>query len=133
MDEVFGVVPSNNQHTHDMKLKKAFIHGFSILSLTCLASAQDAPKGPPPEGGRPPGDRPQGGPPGGGDPAARLAEFIKRADSDGDGKISKDEFMATPGAKKDAAKAGESFTKKDKNSDGFLSKEEMAPAKKKKK
>ncbi len=120
MDEVFGVVPSNNQHTHDMKLKKAFIHGFSILSLTCLASAQDAPKGPPPEGGRPPGDRPQGGPPGGGDPAARLAEFIKRADSDGDGKISKDEFSNM--GKKESE---ERFGRMDANSDGFVDKEEV--------
>jgi Ca2+-binding EF-hand superfamily protein len=63
-----------------------------------------------------------------GDPAAAFAKM----DKDSDGKVSKDEFMASPAAKKDAAKAGESFTKKDKNSDGFLSKEEAAPAKKKK-
>ena len=89
------------KRTHDMKIKKTFIYGISILCLACFATAQDAPKGPPPEGGqpgRPPGGG--GGPQGGGDPAARLAEFIKRADTDADGKISKDEFANL--GKKDA-------------------------------
>ena len=74
-----------------MKLKKSLIYGLGILCLTCFASAQEGErKGPPPEGGQP--GRPPGGPQGGGDPGARLAEFIKRADADGDGKISKEEF-----------------------------------------
>ncbi len=65
-----------------MKHTSSFIHGFGILCLSaCLASAQegDRPKGPP-----------QGGPPGGGNPADRVAEFMKRADTDADGKISKE-------------------------------------------
>ena len=105
-----------------MKLKKTFIYGLGILCLTCFASAQEGErKGPPPEGGqpgRPPGG--PGGPQGGGDPAARLAEFIKRADGDGDGKISKDEF-ANMGKKE----SEERFGKMDANSDGFVDKDEI--------
>ena len=109
------------KRTHDMKIKKTFIYGISILCLACFATAQDAPKGPPPEGGqpgRPPGGG--GGPQGGGDPAARLAEFIKRADTDADGKISKDEF-ANLGKKE----SEERFGKMDANSDGFVDQDEI--------
>jgi hypothetical protein len=99
-----------------MKLKKSLIYGLGILCLTCFASAQEGErKGPPPEGGRP-----QGGPPGGGDPGARLAEFIKRADADGDGKISKEEFSSM-GRKE----SEERFSKMDANSDGFVDQEEI--------
>ena len=97
-----------------MKLKKTFIYGIGILCLTCTASAQEGERKGPPEGGRP------GGPPGGGDPAAKLAEFIKRADTDGDGKISKDEF-AGMGRKE----SEERFSRMDANSDGFVDKEEI--------
>lgn len=96
-----------------MKLTKAFIHGFSILGLTCLASAQEPPKGPP-EGAPPPGGRPHG------DAAGRLAEFIKRADSDGDGKISKEEFVNMGRKESD-----ERFARMDANKDGFVDKEEV--------
>lgn len=98
-----------------MKLKKSFIYGFSILCLACTASAQDGERKGPPEGGRPPG-----GPQGGGDPAAKLAEFIKRADADADGKISKDEF-ANMGKKE----SEERFGKMDANSDGFVDQDEI--------
>ena len=97
-----------------MKLQKTFIYGIGILCLTCTASAQEGERKGPPEGGRP------GGPPGGGDPAAKLAEFIKRADTDGDGKISKDEF-AGMGRKE----SEERFSRMDANSDGFVDKEEI--------
>jgi len=53
------------------------------------------------------------------DPAAMFA----KKDKNGDGKVSKDEFLA--GAK-DAAKAEAAFTAKDKDKDGFLTKEEFA-------
>ena len=56
---------------------------------------------------------------------------MKRIDTNGDGKISKEEFVK--GAK-DAAKAEAAFTAKDKDKDGFLSKEEFmakGPGKKK--
>jgi Ca2+-binding EF-hand superfamily protein len=102
-----------------MKLKKSFIYGIGILCLTCFASAQDGERKGPPEGGRPPGG-PPGGPQGGGDPAARLAEFIKRADADADGKISKDEF-ANMGKKE----SDERFGRMDANSDGFVDQDEI--------
>lgn len=104
-----------------MKLKKSLLHGLGFLSLVCLASAQeDAPKGPPPEKSAPPPARPQGGPPAG-DPAGRIAEFIKRADSDSDGKISKDEF-ANMGKRENEDR----FSKMDGNSDGFVDQTEIA-------
>jgi Ca2+-binding EF-hand superfamily protein len=58
-------------------------------------------------------------------------EMFKKLDKDGNGSVSKEEFMASPGAKKDATKAEERFGKMDKNKDGSLSKEEMTPKKKK--
>ncbi len=61
-----------------------------------------------------------------GDPAKAFA----RLDTNGDGKLSKEEFLASPAAKKDPAKAEQTFGKRDKNGDGFLSQEEFAPAKK---
>jgi hypothetical protein len=45
--------------------------------------------------------------------------FMKRIDKNGDGKISKDEFIAVQ---------TERFSKMDKNGDGYLSKEEMRAA-----
>lgn len=62
------------------------------------------------------------------DPAAAFAKMDKNAD----GKLSKDEFLAS--AKDDAAKAKkeQQFTAKDTDKDGFVSKEEFLakPAKK---
>ena len=59
-----------------------------------------------------------------------AAGAVIKLDKDGNGSISKEEFMASPGAKKDATKAEERFGKMDKNKDGSLSKEEMTPKKK---
>jgi len=95
-----------------MKLKKPFIYGIGILCLTCFASAQDDQRKGPPEGGRPPGS---------GDAAAKIGEFLKRADTDSDGKISKEEF-ATMGKKE----SEERFVKMDANGDGFVDQEEIA-------
>ncbi|MBE7496486.1 MAG: EF-hand domain-containing protein [Verrucomicrobiaceae bacterium] len=58
-------------------------------------------------------------------------EMIKRLDKDGNGSISKEEYLASPQAKKDTAKAEERFGKMDKNKDGSLSKEELTPKPKK--
>ncbi len=111
-----------------MKLKKSLLQGFGFLCLTCFAIAQDAPKDapsdkpapPPAKPDAPPGGRSQGGPPGG-DPSARLAEFIKRADTDNDGKISKEEF-----SNMGKRESEDRFSKMDTNGDGFVDQAEVA-------
>ena len=52
-------------------------------------------------------------------------EMFKKMDTNGDGSVSKDEFMAGPRAKQDPAKAEERFKELDKNNDGKLSPEEF--------
>ncbi len=89
---------------------------LSILALTATLNAAEGDKKP--EAGK---DKPKMSP----------EEMFKKLDKDGNGSVSKEEFLASPGAKKDAAKATERFGKMDKNSDGSLSKEEMTPKKKK--
>ncbi len=64
--------------------------------------------------------------------AVDPAEAFKKMDSNGDGKLSLDEYKAVVG-KKDPSRAEERFKKLDKNSDGALTQEEFAvPAPKKK-
>lgn len=69
--------------------------------------------------------------PGAGKAKKSPAEIFKAMDKNGDGSVSKEEFLASPGAKKDAAKAEERFGKMDKDKNGSLSKEEMTPKPKK--
>jgi Ca2+-binding EF-hand superfamily protein len=66
---------------------------------------------------------------------ATPEEAFKKLDSNGDGKVSEAEFLASPGAQKDAEKAKEKFKSLDADKDGSLTLEELsaAPAKKKKK
>ena len=59
-------------------------------------------------------------------PKRDPAEMFKKLDTNGDGKISLDEFKAGPLGQKDPAKAEEIFKKKDKDGDGFLSLEEFS-------
>jgi Ca2+-binding EF-hand superfamily protein len=96
---------ARSQHltTSIMKLTTHTLTVLSLLALgTSIAVAQDgAPKG---EGS-----------------GNRLAEFLKRADADNDGKISKGEFEEF--AKKDT---GDRFSKMDVNADGFVDKTEMS-------
>ena len=54
--------------------------------------------------------------------------IFKRKDTNGDGALSKEEFVAKM---KDAEKAGKSFDKKDKNGDGKLTLDEFKPKAKK--
>lgn len=63
-------------------------------------------------------------------PKPNPEEMFKKKDSNGDGKVSKEEF--TKGAK-DAAKAEAAFTGKDKDKDGSLTKEEFTASGGKKK
>jgi len=92
-----------------------------ILTLTALfvsaslAFAADEPKKPEPgKGGKGEGKRP--------DPA----EMFKKLDTNGDGFVSKDEFMAGPQAKENAERAGKMFEMKDADKDGKLNPEEFA-------
>lgn len=82
---------------------------FGILlggaMLAGVSSAQD--------GNRPP---PPGGPEGRGNPI----EMLKRADTDGDGKVSKEEFI-----KARSAELGEVFGRMDANGDGFIDEAEV--------
>jgi len=76
------------------------------------------------------GDKPK--PPGGGDkPRPSPEEMFKKLDTDGDGFISKEEFLASPRAQENKEKAEARFTELDTNKDGKLSKEEMAAGHKK--
>ena len=64
-----------------------------------------------------------------GDPAARAEMMLKKLDTDKDGKISKEEFLASPMAKKAKDKGGDpekNFTRLDANKDGFITKDELA-------
>ena len=84
-----------------MKPTHKILTSLGVFALgTCIAVAQDgAPKG---EGGN------------------RIAEFLKRADTDADGKISKDEFNEF--SKRDS---GDRFAKIDANGDGFVDQTEV--------
>ena len=91
-----------------MKLKNPIYYGVGALLLTAgIVGAQD--------GDRP---RPPGGP--GGDGAGRILEFLKKADADQDGKLTKDEFAAVSQRDTD-----ERFARMDANGDGFVDKTEI--------
>jgi Ca2+-binding EF-hand superfamily protein len=92
----------------------------SILAILALAATVNAAEGDAkkPEAGKKKGPQ-------------SPEQMMKALDMDGNGSISKEEFLASPGAKKDAAKAEERFGKMDKNKDGSLSKEEITPKPKK--
>lgn len=109
-------------HSVSDQTKTKLIAMKIILSLTALvisaslalAAEGDKPKKPG-EGGKPgEGKRPN------------PEEMFKKLDTNSDGSISKDEFLASPMAKKDAAGAEKRFAAKDKDKDNKLSKEEFA-------
>ena len=62
-------------------------------------------------------------------PKVPPEEAFKKADKNGDGKLSEEEFVGKRSGEK-ADKAKEMFKKKDKDGDGFLSLEEFMPKKK---
>jgi hypothetical protein len=82
---------------------------FAAASLTSFAVAADKP------------DK--------GDPEAAF----KKLDTNGDGTVTKEEFMASKKAQKDADKAGKHFEKLDANKDGKVTKEEFLAVEKGKK
>lgn len=61
---------------------------------------------------------------------AKKSKNGNKLDTDGDGKVSKTEFV---NGQKDKDKAEKKFSKLDKNSDGFLTKDEREGSEKKKK
>ena len=85
--------------------------GALLLSATvALAAEGDKPKKPPGEGDR---------------PRLNPEEMFKKLDSNNDGSISKEEYLASPRAKENAERAEKSFAARDKDKDGKLSKEEF--------
>ena len=95
--------------TKMMILAAAFSSGFAFLG------AQDAPK-------PPPGDAAAGRPPGG-DPRAMFEETFKKMDANGDGKVSKEEFVEY--RKKEAE---DQFGKLDASNTGTVDKAQMEEA-----
>ncbi len=91
-----------------MKLKHTLIIGMSLGCLAGIASAQGGPPGGPPPGA-------------GGEGGNRIGEFLKRADTNADGKISKEEFVEF--SKKEAE---ERFAKIDANGDGSADEGEVS-------
>jgi Ca2+-binding EF-hand superfamily protein len=61
----------------------------------------------------------------------RAAQFA-RTDKNGDGAVTKEEFLATKASQKDPEKAAKAFARFDKDGNGSLSKEEFAGAQAKK-
>jgi len=108
-----------------MKTKLLFL--TSTASLLCGLSsltAQDgsAPPPPPPApDAKHEGPGPGGPPPA--DPKARLDEFFKRVDTNADGKVSKEEFVANS-----QKEIEDRFAKVDANSDGSVERSEMEAA-----
>ncbi len=93
-----------------MKTKILFLTTAAALIGSLTLHAQDAPK-PPAEGG-------QRGP--GGEAPGRLDEMLKKIDANGDGKISKEEWIEF--SRKEAE---DRFSKMDANNDGTVDKAEM--------
>jgi Ca2+-binding EF-hand superfamily protein len=85
-----------------MKPRSVIVSGISVLALTAGAALAQ-------EGGRPGGD------------GARAGEYLKRADSNGDGKVSKEEFVNMS-----KTEAEERFGRMDGNSDGYVDEKEVA-------
>ncbi|HEY3900324.1 MAG TPA: EF-hand domain-containing protein [Chthoniobacter sp.] len=61
-----------------------------------------------------------------GKPHADPAEMFKKLDTNGDGKLTLEEYLASKHAQKDPDKAKAAFQKKDKGNKGYLTLEEFA-------
>ncbi len=93
-------------------MKIVLTFGALLLSVSLALSADgDKPKKPGGEGAKGPRGNPEA--------------LFKKIDANGDGAVSKDEFMSTPRAKENAGQAEKVFAAKDKDKDGKLTKEEF--------
>lgn len=88
-----------------MKIKSTLLFG-ALLATTSFGQDGDRP-------------RPPGGP--GGPEGRNPADMLKRSDTDGDGKVSKDEFI-----KARAAEMEEAFARIDANTDGYVDEAEVS-------
>lgn len=105
---VISLPSTNSLSSITMKKYASFIIGLGFICLgVSISIAQE--------------NGPAKGPPPGGDAAGRMADFMKRADADGDGKISKEEFVGMSRKETD-----ERFTRADGNGDGFIDQTEFA-------
>jgi len=103
-----------------MKYITSFLTVLAIGSVLALADDKpEAPAGGESKPAAPAADN-------GAKPKRDPADLFKKLDTNGDGKISLDEFLAGPMGKKDPEKAKEIFKKKDKDGDGFLTLEEFS-------
>jgi len=98
-----GQFQTSQTQTKPMKPKNKIIFGISIVCLAAgvaIAQQGDRPRGP-------------GGPGEDGGGAGRMADFLKKADANADGKISKEEFVSAS-----TKEAEERFSMIDVNGDG---------------
>ncbi len=93
-----------------MKTKTLLLTVATAILGSLSINAQDAPK--------PPGENSPRGP--GGDPQARMDEMLKKLDTNGDGKVSKEEWLEFS-----RKEADDRYSKMDTNKDGSLDKAEM--------
>src|SRR5579871_4052805 len=92
---------------------------LAVLALgTTLALADDKPAAPAAPATTAPDAKP-------GKPKQDPEEMFKKLDTNGDGKLTLDEWMASKRAQKDPDKAKEQFQKKDKGNKGYLTLEEF--------
>jgi Ca2+-binding EF-hand superfamily protein len=92
--------------THSIKFlaATAALVGFSLVSFAAEAAKAEAKE------------------------AAKPSRAFSKADKNGDGKISEEEYVAMAGGRTDAAKAKTAFGRRDKNKDGFLTPDEFKTA-----
>jgi hypothetical protein len=103
----------------------------SILAVVALGSAfavaDDKPAAPASGDGKPTTTAPAATPDAtAAKPKPDFEAQFKKLDTNGDGKVSKEEFLASKHAQKDPAKAEAQFKKLDKDGDGFLTLEEFS-------
>ena len=113
-----------------MKSITSFLAALAVGSTFALA-ADDKPAAPPAGDGKPAATAPTPAAPAAPEatpakPKKDPAEVFKKLDTNGDGKISLEEFKASKHAQKDPEKAEAQFKKLDKDGDGFLTLEEFS-------